>query len=93
MRAQLHLLNETSTIDIDLPEAQALSKMRARVSIYSNITHTLWTASVGNVVAEVVSTTPDPANTLRVLACSLQNEVLKAASETPYSKGNAVTLK
>jgi hypothetical protein len=84
MRAQLHLLQETTGIDIDLPEALPLAKMRARLDIYSNITHTLWTASVGNAVAEVVSTSPDPRATLAKLANSLQHAILQAAQATPH---------
>lgn len=80
MKAQLHLLNESITIDIDLPEAQALKQMQARLDVYSNITHTRWCASTHTASAEVVSTSPDPRATLAQLAALLQNEVLKAAS-------------
>lgn len=82
MRAQLHLLNETSGIDIDLPEAASLSQMRARVDVYSNIDHTRWTASTRTASAEVISTAPDPRATLAKLAAKLQNEVLKAEQAT-----------
>ena len=80
MRALLHLLNETTSIDIDLPEAQALKSMRARLDVYSNITHTRWVASTRNATAEVISTTPDPRGTLAKLLAHLRDEVSLAAS-------------
>ena len=84
MKATLHLNSESTSIEIDLPEAQPLSKMRARVNIYSNISHTLWTATLGNVVAEVVSTTPDPRATLAQLVANLRNETMRAAAQSTH---------
>lgn len=81
MRAQLHLLNESTNIEIDLLETQAIAQMRARLDIYSNIDHIRWCASTRTASAEVISTHPDPRGTLAKLATQLRDEVSRAATK------------
>jgi len=70
MKATLHT-PEQSTIDIDLPEAQALRG--ARLNIYSNVDHVVWEAQRGNVTVQHISTTPNPGGSLQALATKLRS--------------------
>ena len=68
MKATLYT-PEQSTIDIDLPEANALRG--ARINIYSNVDHVVWEAQRGNITVQHISTTPTPGESLAALATKL----------------------
>jgi hypothetical protein len=73
MRAQLHIQEQITNIDIDLPEAKPLAAIRARVDVYSNIDHVLWEAQLGDRTVQHRSTTVEPGASLTALYTQLVN--------------------
>lgn len=81
MKATLYLTSGESTpMIIELPEAAEISAMRAQLNVYSNIDHVLWQASIHTASVEHVSTSPDPAHSLSVLATKLRSELAQQAA-------------
>ena len=77
MKATLYT-PEQSTIDIDLPEANALRG--ARINIYSNVDHVVWEATQRGVTVQHISTNPTPGESLQALSQALRNAVAQAAT-------------
>jgi hypothetical protein len=72
MKANLYC-PEISQITVDLPEAQALRNMHARLNIYSHGDCVIWEATTPTHSVQHVSTYPDPAGSLTALATKLRS--------------------